>query len=582
MQIVKYLTDRIRRTFGGEKDVVTDAEAAGLRLAEGGETRSVLYARFDEEDASGAPDPSRMSLYLIRFPAQGRFLVRTVREQVPHGLETAFESVLAAGSEKGPTAEEWWGQVFFRGREGRLEPAAELDEIRASETDSRTMEEFVGTLRGVIGEWIPARASIRYDAVILSSPSPLYTCLPLQYAVQEELSSEVMAAEPSGPWMDWTGKDYHSFFYTPKALRYGVLHTTPELQVVNLFDRPFTVTLPVTKGLVDAELLSGVKVRDLFNGDMEPDYQTGSLGFKRVTLKASPDAYGALYFGSSSGNTLRLGLSGDSFSILASSSSRPVRRSKYVKTPGNPEIPANETGNVFRLAENRPRSEDELAMLSEEELREEKDRLEKLLDYDVILTDTNIWMRPGKTNAEGAAQMRYAGMLFSLARLQYGKRPAQTGFEVPYEVKEELYHFQLDNSHADDRAWLRNKRIYDNDGARKAELGAVAHQAMIMLDSLATHQPYPMVSIRCSGDGSGKKDYADPHLVDRCMELAPSKSVLLVTDDKELRIEVATKVAALRADKPEVRQPMVVGGRDLANVTSSLSRVKKELCRRTA
>ncbi len=330
MQIVKYLAERIRRTFGGESDVVTDAEAAGLKLAEGGETRSVLYVRFDEEDASGAPDPSRMSLYLIRFPAQGRFLVRTVREQEPHGLEAAFNAALTAGTGNGPSPEEWWGQVFIRSSEGRLEPAAELDEIRASEADSRTMEEFVGTLRKAVGEWIPAKAAIRYDAVVLSSPLPQYTSLPLQYAVQEELPGEVRTANPAGSWMDWSGKDHHSFFYTPKALRYGVLHTTPDLQVANLFDRPFTVTLPATKDLADAELLTGVKFGNLFDGELEPDYRTGPLGFKRVTLKASPDAYGALYLSCSSGNTLRLGLSGDNFNILASSSSRTVRRKETV------------------------------------------------------------------------------------------------------------------------------------------------------------------------------------------------------------------------------------------------------------
>lgn len=579
MQIVKYLAERIRRTFGGESDVVTDAEAAGLKLAEGGETRSVLYVRFDEEDASGAPDPSRMSLYLIRFPAQGRFLVRTVREQVPHGLEAAFNAALTAGTGNGPSPEEWWGQVFIRSSEGRLEPAAELDEIRASEADSRTMEEFVGTLRKAVGEWIPANAAIRYDAVVLSSPLPQYTSLPLQYAVQEELPGEVRTANPAGSWMDWSGKDHHSFFYTPKALRYGVLHTTPDLQVANLFDRPFTVTLPATKDLADAELLTGVKFGNLFDGELEPDYRTGPLGFKRVTLKASPDAYGALYLSCSSGNTLRLGLSGDNFNILASSSSRPFRRKKTVGVSRYPENLSREPENMFRRPENRPKSEGELGALSEEELREEKDRLEKLLDYDVVLSDTNIWMRHPKKDC---TRMAYGGMLCILANLQYDKNPAETGFEIPHEVKDELYYFQLENSHADDKAWPRTKKIYDYEEAEKSVSRAVAHQAITMLDRLATHQPYPKVTIKPSKSGLGKDGYADPRLVDRCLELARSKSVLLVTDDKELRIEVATKVAALRAGNPEVRQPMVVGGWDLVNVTSSLSRVKKELYKRTA
>ena len=157
--------------------------------------------------------------------------------------------------------------------------------------------------------------------------------------------------------------------------------------------------------------------------------------------------------------------------------------------------------------------------------------------------------------------------------------PSGCGFEVNSAVQEELYRFQCAKV-SDDSAWERSSKCAPAWGRSqdKIDLKLNARKAVRMLDSMASGNQVCSSPDAVPTDG---KVYADPFILKRCLEIiSEGKSLMLITDDTDLRYKV--KVAAQRycAAHPEARKPAVLTGRNVFGAVSTLHRIEKELTSR--
>ena len=308
MKVTRYLSDCIHRIFKGETDVITDAEAAGVELVGKKVDTPCLYVRIDETD--------EVSLYIIT-PVDGRFRVATVAERVPHELGKVF----ADDKESVHKASSWWGMVFIREDDGRIEAplAEEFPAMKVCDGDGRNLDEFITLLKGCVGDWkamIDNPAGI--ERVIIRSSQPFCVSLPLLYAIQEVFSLPVSIRTADGN----TAGDVRQAFAVSDELLDVSISESSGIRLGDIINSEdvLTMTLPVNQ-FQSIQLLGVIDGTHLYDAPPAADYTVaGSLGFKRAGLRAFADAYGGVYITVSGGNTVRVGEDGNQTQILASSS----------------------------------------------------------------------------------------------------------------------------------------------------------------------------------------------------------------------------------------------------------------------
>ncbi|MBQ9711684.1 MAG: hypothetical protein IJV54_05295, partial [Bacteroidales bacterium] len=154
------------------------------------------------------------------------------------------------------------------------------------------------------------------------------------------------------------------------------------------------------------------------------------------------------------------------------------------------------------------------------------------------------------------------------------------GFEVNSAVQEELYRFQCGKV-SDDSAWERSAKCRDIWGdSDKIALKENARRAVRMLDSMASQNQVCSSPDAVPTDG---KVYADRLILNRCLEIvSEGKSLMLITDDTDLRYKVKVAVQRYCASHPEAKKIAVLSGGQVFPLVSCLYKIEKELSSRSA
>ncbi len=575
MKQINYKEDYFKTLLEGEGEAISWAEAVSIyHLGQTPANGSTLLIRFDETDANGIPAPSLFSLYCVHFLGGKYFVVNKAEERLSHGLGKVItpEYKDFARSEKSTA---WWSSLILGNPDDTLILSELCTELNMPVCDDIMIPfaEFIGDLMKLVSRWkIVAGGS--FSSVILSACDPAFVSLPVRFAIQEVFGCPVYVL-PEGAVGNIDLTDSENYFVIPRAILDKELNLNPAVSVSDVIGTgSVSFFTPVDDNFGHVDILGGINLGDLYGETPTPDFTAGNISLKRVTLRIGKTGYGSILIGAESGDRIIAGAPAKNSEIVVLASSNPKNEELPME-----KAPKDDGLRLKGFSLNCDLPVDcNLSSMSEEQLLSEKERLSSAIDFDIITPDTNIFLRYSKKE-DGTASMYYAPMLLSLATLQQKKNPSFCGFEVNSAVQEELYRFQCDKVN-DDSAWERSRSCAKVWGSPdKIALKVNARRAVRLLDSLASENKVCSSPEEPASDG---KTYADPLIIKRCMEIiSEGKSLMLITDDTDLRYKV--KVAAQRYcdAHPGTKKPAVLSGGQVFAVVSRLHKIEKELSLRS-
>lgn len=576
MKTINYKEDYFNTLLSGEGPTISWAEAVSVfHLGQTGADGTSLVIRFDETDSKGASDPELFSVYSVRFISGKYFIVNQAEERLAHGLGKVISEEYKEFARSGKSFQ-WWSSLLIEDADGTLALSDLAKELRMPVCDEVMIPftEFMEELNKLVVRW-KILAGNSFSSVILSSSEPAFTSLPVRFAIQQVFGCRVYLL-PEGALENIDPSEAEGHYLIPKGILDKDLSLSPAVSVAEVIkEGSVSFMTPVDDNFSLTAILGGITLGDLFGETPKADFTAGSISLKRVALRIGKTGYGKVVLSAEGGMRLIAGTASKNsdISIVASSASMEEENTlPENKTPGDEGLRLKGFSLGYKLASNG-----KIGSMSDEQLLEEKENVCSALDFDVITVDTNIFLR-SSTREDGTSAMHYAPMILSLAKLQQKKDPSGCGFEVNSAVQEELYRFQCGKV-SDDSAWERSAKCRDIWGdSDKIALKENARRAVRMLDSMASQNQVCSSPDAVPTDG---KVYADPFILKRCLEIiSEGKSLMLITDDTDLRYKV--KVAAQRycAAHPEARKPAVLTGRNVFGAVSTLHRIEKELSSR--
>ena len=580
MKTFNYKDDYFKALLEGEGETISWAEAVAIHsLKEYGTNGNCLIVRFDETDAEGNPDSSLFSLYRL-FAIKGKyFSIQSSEERLAHGLSEILSQQYMefASSEKSSS---WWSSLIIENEDGSLSLSDLCKELKMPVCDEIKVPfiEFINELEKRISRW-KIIATLNFDSIVLSSSSPVYSSLPVRFAIQEVFDCPVFVLE-NVSLEDLDYSRYMNNCFLAKNLLEEEFCINPKLSVCDVLSSgSIGFMTPVGDDFKAVPILGSIKLGDLYENIPEPDFTVSDIPLKRINLNVTKTGYGTVVISAEDGKRIMVGVpyKNAELSIILRSSGSDETESTLPKKKASRDEGLRLHG--YSIDCNTP-SYNALLQMSEEKLLAEKERITSVLNFDIITPDTNIFLRTRK-NAEGFTSMFYAGMLYSLSRLQKSKNTSSCGFEVNSAVQEELYRFQCGKSHDNDSAWERSKNCNSwRDKEDKISLKINARNAIRMLDKLSSD------NMVCSSPDILPVDgniYADPFIVKRSMEIiSQGKSLLLISDDTDLRCKVKVEAQRYCASHPEAKKPAVMKGEQVLALTSCLHKIDEELSARSA
>ena len=581
MKTVNYKDDYFKTLLEGEGETISWAEAvAAYSLREAAPEGNTLLLRFDETDSEGNPDANLFSLYDIQFVNGRYFIVKQTEERLSHGLGKAISDAYKtfARSEK---SFQWWSSLVIGNTDGTLYLSDLTTELKMPLCDEIMIpfSEFLDELTKLVSRWKVITAG-SYSSVILSSSEPAFVSLPLRFAIQEVFGCPVSVLPGKAlEEIDLDGCD--DLYLVSRGILDKNLSLSPSVSVAEVIkEGSVSFMTPVDGNFNFTAILGAITLGDLFGETPQADFTAGDISLKRVTLRFRKTGYGRILMSAEGGARLLVGVPSKSGEIFVVATSLKETKSEG-EIPPKVNTPKDEGLRLkgFSLKCGLP-NVGSLRSMSEEQLLAEKERLTSAIDFDVITADTNIFLCTSKKD-DAPATMFYAPMILSLAKLQHSKNPSGSGFEVNSAVQEEIYRFQC-GKFSDDSAWERSRNCSHAWGRTqdKIDLKLNARKAVRMLDSLASENQ--VCSSPDTVNAEEGKVYADPFIVKRCMEIiSQGKSLMLISDDTDLRYKV--KVAAQRYCEahPGIRKPAVLSGGQVFPLISCLHKIEKELSSRS-
>ena len=580
MKTINYKEDYFNTLLSGEGQTISWAEAVSVHaLRDSAPEGHTLLLRFDETDSEGNPDTDLFSLYDIQFVNGRYFIVKQSEERLSHGLGKLISDTYKefARSEK---SFQWWSSLVIEGADGILSLSDLATEPRMTVCDEIMIpfSEFLSELTKLISRW-KVIVGAPVSSITVSSSESAFGSLPVRFAIQEVFGCPVSVL-PKGALdnLDLSGAD--DLFLVSRGILDKNLNLSPAVSVAEVIkEGSVSFMTPVDDNFSLTAILGGITLGDLFGETPKADFTAGDISLKRVTLRFRKTGYGRVVMSAEGGARLLVGVPAKSGEIFVVASSL-----KETGSEGEASLKAPKDEGLrlkgFSLKCGIP-SLGRLRSMSDEQLISEKERLTSALDFDVITADTNIFLCASKKD-DAPATMFYAPMILTLAKLQHSKNPTGCGFEVNSAVQEELYRFQCAKV-SDDSAWERSSKCAPAWGRSqdKIDLKLNARKAVRMLDSLASGNQVCSSPDVVSADGGNV--YADPYILKRCLEIvSEGKSLMLITDDTDLRYKVKVAVQRYCASHPEAKKIAVLSGGQVFPLVSCLYKIEKELSSRSA